>query len=169
MRRGREQLSLAACQLHRLLSAVCLGLRTNHPRVFIQKKSLAAGWGANQGTKDLPLPINRPLPSSLIHSCRYTPYTALLLINITPSVRCAPPFFPSHYLSRRIQWASAGKANTDRQIHPVPLHFRLGACCGNTQPCASSTLNGLSADVSHRLAAWAPWAYQRFNFASGLT
>jgi hypothetical protein len=32
-----------------------------------------------------------------------------------------------------------------------------------------NTLNGLSAGVKHRLAAWAPWAYQRINFASGLT
>lgn len=55
-----------------------LPLRTVAPQVFQnQKKSLAAGWGANQGTKDLPFPIDHLLPFLLIHSCRITFYTAL--------------------------------------------------------------------------------------------
>jgi hypothetical protein len=64
-----------------------------HPRVFSQKKSLAAGWGgANQGTKDLPFPINHLLPS-LHHLLPYhILHGTFPLINTTSSVRCAPSF-----------------------------------------------------------------------------
>lgn len=38
MQSGREWLSLAYTYLHRWRSAACLGLRTNHPRLFQPKK-----------------------------------------------------------------------------------------------------------------------------------
>jgi len=79
------------------------------------------------------------------------------------------PFPPSNRLRRRIQWASASMANTDRDtsspVAPTPRHLLWE----HTALRVVNTLNGLSADAKHRLAAWAPWAYQSINFASGLT
>jgi hypothetical protein len=150
-----------------------LPLRTVAPQVFQnQKKSLAAGWGANQGTKDLPFPVNHLLPFLLIHSCRITFYTALFNSStLYPRfVALHPP--SSNHLSRShsVGICHRGKhRHTDRHTSsPVALSPRR-LLWEHTALRVVNTLNGLSADASHRLAAWAPWAYQRFNFASGLT
>lgn len=65
------------------------------------------------------------------------------LLSILPSTS-------HHRSSDRILWAPASKAvlhpSVHTNIHPVPLHTRLGAC-GNTLPCAGATSSGLSADA----------------------
>jgi len=139
------------------------------PKFSNRKKSLAAGWGVNQGTKDLPLPINHLLPSlhhllplHILHGTFYYNTSHLRFVALHPLP-------PSNHLRRRIQWVSASMANTDRDtsspVAPTPRRLLWE----HTALRVVNTLNGLSADVEHRLAAWAPWAYQRINFASGLT
>ena len=74
-----------------------------------------------------------------ITSRRYTSHTALSTTpHHTPSVRCAPPNYT--YSPEPVAFSGHLPAwQTQTEIHPVPLHQRLGACCGNTQPCAWST------------------------------
>jgi hypothetical protein len=123
--RGRDRLSLASCRL-----------RTNHPSFSAhQKKSLAAGGRVH---KTYHFPSNTFFLLS-ITSCRCTSYTALSTTpHHTPSVRCAPPNYT--YSPEPVAFSGHLPAwQTQTEIHPVPLHQRLGACCGNTQPCAWST------------------------------
>ena len=176
--RGRKSISLAAIIHTAYLVNSASSLGSAHqppPRVFSQKKSLAAGLGGNQGTKDLPLShqpaILFSLPSSTLavqHPTRHfylpTHHTIGSLRSILSSTKLPEP---SHTVG--ICQQGKHRQNTDRDTSsPVALPPRR-SLWEHKALRASSTLNGLSADVVHRLAAWAPWAYQRFNFASGLT
>jgi hypothetical protein len=70
------------------------------PKFSTRKKSLAAGWGVNQGTKDLPLPINHLLPSlhhllplHILHGTFYYNTSHLRFVALHP-------FPPSNHLRR---------------------------------------------------------------------
>jgi hypothetical protein len=140
------------------------------PKFFSQKKSLAAGWGANQGTKDLPLPIKHLLPSlhhllplHILHGTFY-----YITSHTFGSLRST--LFPPNHLSGShsvgiCQHGKHRQKDTSSPVAPTPRRLLWE----HTALRVVNTLNGLSAGVKHRLAAWAPWAYQRINFASGLT
>jgi hypothetical protein len=140
------------------------------PKFSNRKKSLAAGWGVNQGTKDLPLPIKHLLPSlhhltplHILHGTfYYNTHTHLRFVALHP-------FPPSNHL-RRSHSVGICQHGKHRQRYIQSHCTNASALVVGTHSLrVVNTLNGLSAGVKHRLAAWAPWAYQRINFASGLT
>jgi hypothetical protein len=154
--------------LNGIYTASFLPLRTAIPE-FSAKKSLLQLAGVVQ----IRVQKTYHFPSTTffllsITSCRITFYTALFYSSTLHLrfVALHPP--SSNHLSRS---HSVGIANTQTDRHtssPVALSPRR-LLWEHTALRVVNTLNGLSADALHRLAAWAPWAYQRINFASGLT
>lgn len=139
-------------------------------------QSLAAGLGAKPGYKRPTTSLSPPLPSLLspspfavAHSTHGTfttsPHHTIGSLRTILFHSSLPE--PSHSVGT-VGICQHGK---HRQRYIQSRCTPASALVVGTHSLArgQSTLYGLSADVSRRLAAWAPWAYQRINFASGLT